>query len=46
MVASRILSVSHSYGRRTMHGLLSADGVHVGVDRVEGLYRELLQDRK
>ena len=34
VVASRILSVSHSYGRRTMHGLLSADGVHVGVDRV------------
>ena len=34
MVASRILSVGHSYGRRTMHGLLSAAGVYVGVDRV------------
>jgi hypothetical protein len=34
MVASRILAVSHSHGTRTMHGLLSADGVHVSVDRV------------
>ena len=31
LVASRVI---HSYGRRTMHGLLCAEGVHVAADRV------------
>ena len=31
LVASRVMS---SYGRRTMHGLLRAEGVHVAADRV------------
>ena len=34
LIESRVLAVGHSYGRRTMHGLLSAQGVRVGVDRV------------
>lgn len=34
LVASRVRSVGHSYGRRTMHGLLSAEGIHVAADRV------------
>lgn len=50
MVASRFLAVGRSYGRRTMHGLLSADGVLMECTLVltvwEGLYGELLQDCK
>ncbi len=34
IVAARIRSVGHSYGRRTLHGLLSAQGVHVSQRRV------------
>ena len=34
LVASLIQSVGHSYGRRTMHGLLRALGIHVSQRRV------------
>ena len=34
LIESRIVAVDHCYGRRTMHGLLNAQGLHVAEDRV------------
>ena len=42
VIASQVLSVGHSYGRRTMHGLLRAQGVK---GELAALWVELLQVR-
>ena len=34
LVADRVQAVGHSYGRRTMHGLLRAQGIHVSQRRL------------
>ena len=34
LVASAVLSVGHSYGRKTLHGLIASTGIHVSQQRI------------
>lgn len=34
VIASQVQAVGHSYGRRTIHGLLSAQGIHASEVRI------------
>ena len=41
LVHSRVSQVGHSYGRRTLHGLLRSEGVHVSQQRISNSLHRL-----